>query len=76
MVCDIMTAEIEHVDCKALEELEQRGFDVQPHSSTFRIIQVSPNRMPVATRRWTLTGLPKPCLYHESYMLDLHPLSG
>ena len=39
-VCDIITAEIEHIDVSALEGLEQRGFNVQPHSSTFRVIQV------------------------------------
>lgn len=40
-VCDMITAEIEHVDCDVLEELEIQGVNVQPHSSTFRVVQVS-----------------------------------
>lgn len=39
-ISDIITTEIEHIDCNALEILENNGHIVQPHSSTFRIIQV------------------------------------
>lgn len=38
-ISDIITTEIEHIDCNALEILENNGHIVQPHSSTFRIIQ-------------------------------------
>lgn len=37
--CDIITAEIEHVDCTALFELEKKGFPVHPSASTLSTIQ-------------------------------------
>jgi phosphoribosylaminoimidazole carboxylase len=37
----VITTEIEHINCDALEELEKSGCSVQPHSSTFRLIQVT-----------------------------------
>ena len=37
--CDVVTVEIEHIDIAALEELEEQGIDVQPCSSTLKIIQ-------------------------------------
>lgn len=40
-ISDIVTTEIEHINCDGLEELERTGHIVQPHSSTFRLIQVS-----------------------------------
>jgi phosphoribosylaminoimidazole carboxylase (NCAIR synthetase) len=39
-ISDVITTEIEHINCDALEELERSGCSVQPHSSTFRLIQV------------------------------------
>ena len=38
--CDVLTAEIEHVDVETMEMLEQPGVDCQPKASTIRIIQV------------------------------------
>ena len=37
--CDVVTVEIEHIDTKALKELEDMGVDVQPTSATLSIIQ-------------------------------------
>jgi phosphoribosylaminoimidazole carboxylase len=37
--CDVITVEIEHVDCDSLEKLEKEGKYVQPSSSTIRLIQ-------------------------------------
>lgn len=37
--CDVVTVEIEHIDTKALKELEDMGIDVQPTSRTLSIIQ-------------------------------------
>jgi len=36
---DVLTMEIEHVDCGALEELEKEGVEVQPPSACIRLIQ-------------------------------------
>ena len=38
--CDVLTAEIEHVDVATMEMLEQQGVDCQPKASTIRIIQI------------------------------------
>ncbi|KAG5179448.1 AIR carboxylase-domain-containing protein [Tribonema minus] len=38
-LCDILTMEIEHVNCEILEELEGRGVRVEPSSRTVRTIQ-------------------------------------
>ena len=38
-LCDVLTVEIEHVDCAALEDLEARGVEVQPPSAAIRLIQ-------------------------------------
>ena len=37
--CDVLTVEIEHVDCDSLAKLEQEGKYVQPSSATIRLIQ-------------------------------------
>ncbi|MDX5481498.1 MAG: 5-(carboxyamino)imidazole ribonucleotide synthase, partial [Hymenobacteraceae bacterium] len=37
--CDILTIEIEHVNCDALEKLEQEGVQVYPDARTVRTIQ-------------------------------------
>ena len=37
--CDVVTLEIEHVNCDALEELEAAGVNVQPSAASVRIIQ-------------------------------------
>jgi phosphoribosylaminoimidazole carboxylase len=37
--CDVVTVEIEHVDCDSLEKLEKEGKYVQPSSATIRLIQ-------------------------------------
>jgi phosphoribosylaminoimidazole carboxylase len=38
-ISDVITCEIEHVNVDALDDLEKRGFQVQPTASTLRIIQ-------------------------------------
>ncbi|CAN0222162.1 unnamed protein product, partial [Discosporangium mesarthrocarpum] len=38
-LCDVLTVEIEHVDCTVLASLEKRGVDVQPSSKTISTIQ-------------------------------------
>jgi phosphoribosylaminoimidazole carboxylase (NCAIR synthetase) len=38
-LCDILTMEIEHVNCDILEELEKEGKSVEPSSRTVRTIQ-------------------------------------
>jgi phosphoribosylaminoimidazole carboxylase len=37
--CDVVTVEIEHIDCDALDELVKNGIDVQPTPKTLRTIQ-------------------------------------
>ena len=37
--CDVVTVEIEHIDCDALDELVKIGIDVQPTPKTLRTIQ-------------------------------------
>jgi len=37
--CDILTVEIEHVNCDILEKLENEGKTVQPRPATLRLIQ-------------------------------------
>ncbi len=37
--CDVVTMEIEHVNCDALEQLESEGIKVQPSSQTLRTVQ-------------------------------------
>merc|ERR1719506_3523797 len=36
---DVVTVEIEHVNCEALEELEKRGVAVSPSAAVIRVIQ-------------------------------------
>jgi hypothetical protein len=38
-LCDVLTMEIEHVNCDILEELEKGGAQVEPSSRTVRTIQ-------------------------------------
>eukprot|EP00968_Pinguiococcus_pyrenoidosus_P009890 scaffold770_cov255-Pinguiococcus_pyrenoidosus.AAC.43 len=38
-LCDILTVEIEHVDCEALGKLEDRGVNIQPTPAAVRLIQ-------------------------------------
>ena len=37
--CDVVTLEIEHVNCEVLAELEREGVNVQPSAESVRIIQ-------------------------------------
>eukprot|EP00636_Phaeomonas_parva_P008836 CAMPEP_0118851754 /NCGR_PEP_ID=MMETSP1163-20130328/1073_1 /TAXON_ID=124430 /ORGANISM="Phaeomonas parva, Strain CCMP2877" /LENGTH=410 /DNA_ID=CAMNT_0006784137 /DNA_START=255 /DNA_END=1484 /DNA_ORIENTATION=- len=38
-ICDILTVEIEHVDCDGLGRLEAEGVQIQPSVATLRLIQ-------------------------------------
>ena len=38
-LCDVMTVEIEHVNCEILSSLEARGLRVQPSPRTVSVVQ-------------------------------------
>lgn len=38
-LCDILTVEIEHVNCEILSSLETRGVKVQPSPRTISVVQ-------------------------------------
>jgi len=55
-MCDVLTVEIEHVNCDALQAIEQAGTVVRPSSATIRLIQ---DKL-IQKEAFTATGLPTP----------------
>merc|ERR1712166_514937 len=55
-MCDVLTVEIEHVNCDALLAIEQAGTVVSPSSATIRLIQDKLTQK----EAFTATGMPTP----------------